>query len=102
LTRRLHYLSTFATATVLLGGFGSLYRLHQELGAGGEPSTGIAPGVAASLAPTAYALLIAAVLVLGRGYLVSQSDSIIEQVHEFSARLINALIDRPDVRLGHR
>jgi hypothetical protein len=27
---------------------------------------------------------------------------IIEQVDEFSVRLVNALIDRPDVRLGHR
>ena len=29
-------------------------------------------------------------------------EAIIEQIREFSARLINALIDRPDVRLGHR
>ena len=34
--------------------------------------------------------------------IVSQAESITEQVREFSARLINALIDRPDVRLGHR
>jgi hypothetical protein len=33
---------------------------------------------------------------------VSQSEMIIEQVDEFSVRLVNALIDRPDVRLGHR
>jgi hypothetical protein len=42
------------------------------------------------------------VLTIGGGYLVSQSDSITEEIREFSARLINALIDRPDVRLGHR
>ena len=35
-------------------------------------------------------------------YLVSQAETIIEQVDEFSVRLINALVDRPDVRLGHR
>jgi hypothetical protein len=41
-------------------------------------------------------------LVLGRGYLLSQAEAIAEHIHEFSARLINALIDQPDVRLGHR
>ena len=33
---------------------------------------------------------------------LSQAESITEQIQEFSVRLINALIDRPDVRLGHR
>jgi len=42
------------------------------------------------------------VLVIGRAYLVSQAEALTEQLHEFSARLVNALLDRPDVRLGHR
>jgi len=33
---------------------------------------------------------------------VAQAETIIEQIDEFSVRVINALIDRPDVRLGHR
>jgi hypothetical protein len=41
-------------------------------------------------------------LSIAHAYLVSQSEQIIEQVDEFSVRLVNALIDRPDVRLGHR
>jgi hypothetical protein len=42
------------------------------------------------------------VLLLGRAYLVSQSEAITEQIREYAARLINALLERPDVRLGHR
>jgi hypothetical protein len=47
-------------------------------------------------------LLAAAGLLLAHAYLASQAESIVEQMDELSARLINALIDRPDVRLGHR
>jgi len=107
LTRRLQYLSVLATALVLLGVFGTLYDLRRILSvAGGQAAAEhagyVAAGIAAALSPTAFALLFAIVLVVGRGYLVGQSEFIIEQIHEFSARLINALIDRPDVRLGHR
>ena len=41
-------------------------------------------------------------LSVAHAYLVSQAEGIIEHVDEFQVRLINALIDRPDVRLGHR
>jgi hypothetical protein len=33
---------------------------------------------------------------------VSESQKLAAQLDEFSMRLVNALIDRPDVRLGHR
>jgi biopolymer transport protein ExbB/TolQ len=59
-------------------------------------------GFADALTPIGFGLAIAIVLTLGRAYLLSQSEAITEQIHELSARLINALIDRPDVRLGHR
>jgi hypothetical protein len=45
---------------------------------------------------------VAIVLLLGRAYVVSQADAVREDVRELSARLITALTDRPDVRLGHR
>ena len=51
---------------------------------------------------TLPAYAVAAPLWLVHAYLLSLSESIIEQIHEFSARLINALSERPDVRLGHR
>lgn len=103
LTRRLDYLSAIATAEAMLGVVGAVVNLQRHFPwTGGEPAMSVAAAVAASLTPIAFALVVATVLVLGRAYLVSQSELIIEQIHEFSARLINALIDRPDVRLGHR
>lgn len=105
LTRRLHYLSTFSVVCVLLGLLGTVRGVHDaflvQAGiAKGPPSIWL--GLAASLTPTAFGLSVAIVLLIGREYLVGQSEVITEQIQEFSARLINALIDRPDVRLGHR
>ena len=104
LTRRLQYLPTLAVIGVLLGILGTLCGVRAALL---ESAATHAPGVlesglAHALNPFAFGVGVAIVLTLGRGYLVSQSESITEQIHEFSARLINALIDRPDVRLGHR
>ena len=103
LTRRLGYLSSIAVAEGLLGVVGAIVNLQRSFPwTGAAPTISIASAIAASLTPIAYALVVAVVLVLGRAYLSSQSELIIEQINEFSARLINALIDRPDVRLGHR
>jgi len=104
LTRRLQYLPTLAIVAVLLGILGTLWGIRAALLASGTehlPGT-LEGGLAHAVNPLAFGLGVAIVLTLGRGYLVSQSESITEQIHEFSARLINALIDRPDVRLGHR
>jgi biopolymer transport protein ExbB len=105
LSRRLQYLPTLALAVVLLGFLGTVRRFQLALAAGAS----VAPdgnhllrGFADALTPTAFGLAVSIVLILGRAYLVSQAESITEEIHEFSARLINALIDRPDVRLGHR
>ena len=105
LTHRLQYLSALATSAVLLGAAGALARVHNTLisaGDGPDLATHHDLGFAAACSPAVFGLTVAVVLVLGRSYLVSQSESIIEQTREFSARLINALIDLPDVRLGHR
>jgi biopolymer transport protein ExbB/TolQ len=48
------------------------------------------------------AILTAIPLVVGHAYLMNESQHLVGQLEEFSARLVNALIDRPDVRLGHR
>jgi biopolymer transport protein ExbB/TolQ len=102
LTRRLQYLSALALIAVMLGVLGTLRAIE-----GGFTPAPSAPGIAPVLAPRALhplelGIIIGVVLIAGRSYLVSQSEVIIEQIREFSARLINALIDRPDVRLGHR
>jgi biopolymer transport protein ExbB/TolQ len=106
LTRRLQYLPSLAFAGVLVGAFalviGTQAALVRSTATGPFRAEVVAAGLAGALGPLALALIVALILGIGRAYLVSQSESIIEQIEEFSARLINALIDRPDVRLGHR
>ena len=103
LTRRLQYLSTMALAAVLLGALGAVLRAHEALAAAGTGASGpLAVGLARAFAPPAAGLTVATILLLGRAYLLSQAEALTEQLHEFSARLVNALLDRPDVRLGHR
>jgi biopolymer transport protein ExbB/TolQ len=90
LTKRLRYLPSLGAVAVLIGVAATLH----ALGAGTSLGVG--------LRPTELGLLVAAALVLAHAYLESQAESIVEQMDELSVRLINALIDRPDVRLGHR
>ena len=90
LTKRLRYLPSLGATAVLIGLAATLNALGK-----GAP-------LATSLRPSEFGLLVAAGLVLGHAYLASQAESIVEQMDELSVRLINALIDRPDVRLGHR
>jgi biopolymer transport protein ExbB len=105
LTRRLQYLRSLAVAAILLGVLGTARGIHDALiGAGAIAARGeqTLANLGASLTPTMFGLTVSIVLTIGGGYLVSQSERITEEIREFSARLINALIDRPDVRLGHR
>lgn len=100
--RRLPYLPALLRAALLLGAFGLLAGVRAAA-AGGNVGAGFASErLARGLDPAMLATLVAVVLELGHAYLVSQSARITRETHEFAARLINALIDRPDVRLGHR
>lgn len=101
LRRRLHYLSTLALVGVLLGVLGAVLAVRDSLAAApAAPPVGAA--LSHALTPLAFGLVTAIVLLLGRAYLVSQADGLTEQARELSARLIAALLDQPDVRLGHR
>ena len=107
LTRRLQYLPMLANVATLLGLFGTIYGLREAfasvaLASAAQRSEKLAAGIAVALNATGFGLLVAIPLTVAHSYLVSQAETIIEQVDEFSVRLINALIDRPDVRLGHR
>ena len=109
LTRRLQYLGALAAAAVMLGAIGLFAGIHNTLMATTAvgPTIGVAAparnsALAAACVPPIFGLAVAVVLLLGRAYLVSQSEAITEQIREYAARLINALLDRPDVRLGHR
>lgn len=109
LTHRLDYLPMLALVEVLLGLVGLTAQLHGALAQFGAASPAavdraglLAARGAVALTPMIFGLATATLLVAARAYLVSQADVITDEVREFSARLINALIDRPDVRLGHR
>ncbi len=105
LTRRMQYLPTLAIVAVLVGALGTVHGLHGAFltaASAGDRNGQLWVALAHALAPIELGLGIAALLTLVRGYLVSQAELTNEEVQEFSARLVNALIDRPDVRLGHR
>src|ERR671933_2582397 len=105
LTRRLHYLPMLANVATLIGLLGTIFGLRAAFGsvaiaAAAERSARLASGIAIALNATGFGLFVAVPLSVAHAYLVSQAEGIIEQVDEFQVRLINALIDRPDVRLG--
>jgi biopolymer transport protein ExbB/TolQ len=107
LTRRLQYLPMLANVATLLGLFGTIYGLREAfasvaLASAAERAGRLASGIAVALNATGFGLLVAIPLTVGHAYLASQAERIIEQVDEFAVRLINALVGRPDVRLGDR
>src|SRR3954468_3199466 len=71
-TRRLQYLKTLSVVAILLGVFGTVNGFHTALldaGAGGDRDARLSAGLANALAPTAFGVIVAVVLTLGRGYL---------------------------------
>lgn len=104
LTRRLSWLTVIAMLSVLVGLLGAIANLHLALTQSGfaPPESRWVSGVAYALRPLGAGILTAIPLVAGHAYLKHEAEKIIGQLEEFSARLVNALIDRPDVRLGHR
>lgn len=103
LSRRLDYLRALALAALLLGLLGALLDAREALMAGGGTRTGaLETRLAQALEALAGGILIALPLRLAHAYLAHQARTIAEHAEEFAARLINALAERPDVRLGHR
>jgi biopolymer transport protein ExbB/TolQ len=104
--RRLSWLPTLAIVAVLLGVLGAVANLHDTIMRAAVASTSAsalsAGGIAYALRPLGGGVLTAIPLVLGYTYLSNEAENIVGLLREFSARLVNALIDRPDVRLGHR
>ena len=103
LTRRLGWIPVIAALAVLVGLLGAIVNLHYALT---EPGFAEADrwrtGIAYALRPLGAGVLAAIPLVAGHAYLRYEAEKIVGQLEEFSARLVNALVDRPDVRLGHR
>ena len=106
ITKRLSWLPALAIVAVLLGILGFIANLSDTLRQSAHaaaPSLGVpAEGLLYALRPLGAGVVIAIPLVLGYAWLVSESEAVAAQLAEFSARLVNALLRRPDVRLGHR
>ena len=101
LHRRLHYFTVLAVASTALGLIGLLDGLRVAFEHGvGAPS--FSSAVSEAIRAPEVGVALAAVLVLAQGFFHAQAEQVVDQVDELSARLVNALIDRPDVRLGHR
>ena len=100
LRRRLPWFTMLAAIAILLGfiGLADALRLNAESGALTSDVARLASGIRA----VEIGFAVAAAMLLAQGFFTAQSEQVIEQVEELTARLVNALIDRPDVRLGHR
>ena len=105
LTRRLQYLPMLANVATLIGLFGTIYGLKGAFASvaaasAAQRSEKLAAGIAIALNATGFGLLTAIPLTIGHSYLSAQAEQIIEQVDEFSVRLINALVERPEARIS--
>ena len=101
LRRRLPYFTMLAVIAGLLGCIGLAHGLRVLYEAGATLPSGPHP-VAMGMRAIEAGFGVAAALLLAQGFFTAQAEQVIEQVEELTARLVNALIDRPDVRLGHR
>jgi biopolymer transport protein ExbB/TolQ len=104
ITRRLQYLPMLANVATLIGLFGTIYGLKAAFASvadveAAQRAEKLAAGIAIALNATGFGLATAIPLVVGHSYLAAQAEQILEEMDEFSVRLINALVDRPDVRL---
>lgn len=105
LTRRLQYLPMLANVATLIGLFGTIFGLRAAFASVAEVSAAqradkLAGGIAVALNATGFGLATAIPLTIGHSYLSAQAEQIIEELDEFSVRLINALVARPDVRIA--
>jgi hypothetical protein len=58
--------------------------------------------LAYALRPVGAALLITLPLVAGTAFVAAESARLAGQLEDFASRLVSAVTDGPDVRLGHR
>ena len=101
LRRRLPYFTILAVIAGLLGCIGLADGVRVMYESAGAFPAGAHP-LARGMRAIEVGLGVAAALLLAQGFFTAQAEQVIEQVEELTARLVNALIDRPDVRLGHR
>jgi hypothetical protein len=101
LRRRLPYFTILAAIAILLAIIGLADGVRVMYESGATMPAGRHP-LATGMRAIEVGFGVAAALLLAQGFFSAQAEQVIEQVEELTARLVNALIDRPDVRLGHR
>ena len=98
LTRREHWPLAVAAIVTALGVAGAAFNLHEHLAA----SAAAAVATMHAARPIGVAMLLVIPLLAGQAIALDARAKLFGRVNEFSARLVNALAGRPDVRLGHR
>ena len=95
--RRIHYLSMIANVAALLGLLGTIVGLMQafQAVAGADPSQKaamLARGISMAMNTTAYGLVVAIPCMIAYSFLQSKATKIIDEVDEYSVKLINLLV----------
>ena len=101
--RTVRWLTTFTLLVLMLGGIGAIANLHEAVDATGLVEQGaLMAAITYALRPIGAALLVALPLVAGTAFVAAESARLAGQLEDFGSRLVSALTDGPDVRLGHR
>ena len=96
ITRRLPWIPALAKAALLVGVLGALVAVSDGIG------TNPWQAIARAVPPLGIGVFSALPMIIGHAYLSNESQKTLARLGEFSARLVNAMLGRPDVRLGHR
>lgn len=101
LEQRTGYLATIGNVATLLGLMGTIYGLILSFAAVGKPgidaaekSTLLASGIAAAMNTTFSGLLIAIPAIVLYSLLRSKTQRIIDEIDEYSLRLVNVLVEK--------
>lgn len=95
--KRIHYLAMIANVSTLLGLLGTIVGLMQafQAVAGADPSQKaalLARGISMAMNTTAYGLVVAIPCMAVYSFLQSKATKIIDEVDEYSVKLINLLV----------
>lgn len=95
--KRIHYLAMIANVSTLLGLLGTIVGLMQafQAVAGADPSQKaalLARGISMAMNTTAYGLVVAIPCMAVYSFLQSKATKIIDEVDEYSVKLINLLL----------
>ncbi|MEW6490660.1 MAG: MotA/TolQ/ExbB proton channel family protein [Thermodesulfobacteriota bacterium] len=98
--KRTHYLSMIANVSTLMGLLGTILGLMQafQAVAGADPSQKaamLAQGISMAMNTTAYGLIVAIPCMASYAFLQSKSGKIVDEIDEYSVKVINLLAAVP-------